>query len=135
MCVLDRHDAGNASWKLRRKLGRANPGVFIWGGISISEPHKLLVRCSEEIDVPSEFMYQGNMYPVDFLVRSPKLLPRETYATEATTSPIHQDQPGSEATNKGERGSSGLRHLCGPNTDPVVSETNTGVDGSQDRST
>jgi len=128
MDSLKRYIAIEACAALRRQLVRKFPDVFIWGGVTLQEPYTLLVRASVPVKVPTTRTFQGEVFAVEFVVRNQG----ETNATDASTSSIHQDAPGSVAADAGEFGSSWLRYLRRRDDVVVVTEADVCDYGAED---
>ena len=52
LTILERFEGMEAGRRLRRKLGRENPGIFIYGGITLERPPSITVYATKHIEVP-----------------------------------------------------------------------------------
>lgn len=125
MGVLERHQAVLASWGLRKRLGRRHPGNFIYGGISASEPHVLLVRSDTEIDVPETFKFDGIEYDVVYEVR-------DNDGSTSSTSEVCESLEQREASDTRQRGSRGAGPVCSGTNKHYAGRDSSSVDRTED---
>lgn len=55
LSLLDRYELVEAGCRLKRKLGRENPGVFVYTGCHTTLPQRLCVHSAVEIDIPEQW--------------------------------------------------------------------------------
>lgn len=62
----DQYWAGEAAMLLQRKLQRQFPDLFIYHGVTLTIPARIIIKADKPIEVPAE--WQG--YQVDFYERN-----------------------------------------------------------------